>query len=314
LGPYFSEPINDEYWNKITESNHLTYTDVQNLKGFLYGIPFIENNMPLISIVSNLISYINPNATPFSIQYHNFNNQKKESYIYTPKEDFDAYSNAVSKRYMIEQKLLQYICDGNLNDSLLEAKKFIGSPFEPRMKNSLRDQKALLISTNTLFRKAIEPNAIHPVHLHEISSKFANRIESTDSVKELNKIYEKMIREYCFLVMNKSTKQYSPAIRQLLHYIEFNLNLSLNLSDMAEKLHLSVPYISSLFKKEVGMPIHKYINSLRIQAAIKLLNTSFISIQDIAAHVGIDDCNYFTKVFKKEVGLTPSEYRKNLYK
>jgi YesN/AraC family two-component response regulator len=62
------------------------------------------------------------------------------------------------------------------------------------------------------------------------------------------------------------------------------------------------------------MPIHKYINSLRIQAAIKLLNTSFISIQDIAAHVGIDDCNYFTKVFKKEVGLTPSEYRKNLYK
>src|SRR5699024_4116223 len=59
IGPYFSQHLNDDYWNQITEINHLTSSDIQSIKGFLFGIPRIENNLYLHSIVSNIVSYAN---------------------------------------------------------------------------------------------------------------------------------------------------------------------------------------------------------------------------------------------------------------
>lgn len=139
-------------------------------------------------------------------------------------------------------------------------------------------------------------------------------IELTNSESALNKLYEQMIREYCLLVQNKSRNIYSLSVRKILDYIEFNLNLPLTLKSISEKFNLSAPYISSQFKKEVGTTVIRYINQLRINDAIKLLDSSSMSIQDIAAYVGIPDYNYFTKVFKKEMGVTPSDYRKDIAK
>jgi AraC-like DNA-binding protein len=315
IGPYFNNPINDDYWHEITENNHLTAADIQNIKGFLFGIPQIDNNLHLISIISNIVSYINKeDITPFSINYHDFSNSSKDSYIYTPKDNFEAYFDAVFNRYKIEKELLNHIRNGDWEKALVEAERFMRSPIEPRLKNTLRDQKFHLTSANTLFRKAVEGNEIHPVYLHEISSKFVHMIELTSSEGALHTLYEQMIREYCLLVQSKSRNTYSLSVRKILDYIEFNLNLPLTLNSISEKFNLSAPYISSQFKKEVGTTVIRYINQLRINEAIKLLDSSSMSIQDIAAYVGIPDYNYFTKVFKKERGLTPSDYRKDISK
>lgn len=315
IGPYFNNPINDDYWHEITENNHLTAADIQNIKGFLFGIPQIDNNLHLISIISNIVSYINKeDITPFSINYHDFSNPSKDSYIYTPKDNFEAYFDAVFDRYKIEKELLSHIRNGDWEKALVAAERFMSSPIEPRLKNTLRDQKSHLTSANTLFRKAVEGNEIHPVYLHEISSKFLHMIELTTSESALHKLYEQMIREYCLLVQSKSRNTYSLSVRKILDYIEFNLNLPLTLNSISEKFNLSAPYISSQFKKEVGTTVIRYINQLRINEAIKLLDSSSMSIQDIAAYVGIPDYNYFTKVFKKERSVTPSDYRKDITK
>jgi len=315
IGPYFNNPLNDDYWNEITKNNHLTATDIKNIKGFLFGIPQIDNNLHLISIISNIVSYINKeDITPFSIKYHDFYSPDKNHDIYTPKDNFEAYFDAVFKRYKIEKELLSHIRNGDWEKALVEAERFVSSPSEPRIKNTLRDQKSQLISANTLFRKAVEGNEIHPVYLHEISSKFVNKIELITSDKALNTLYEQMIREYCLLVQNKSRNMYSLSVRKILDYIEFNLNMPLTLKNISEKFNLSAPYISSQFKKEVGTTVIRYVNQLRINDAIKLLDSSSMSIQDVAAYVGIPDYNYFTKVFKKEMGITPSDYRKDIAK
>jgi AraC-like DNA-binding protein len=313
IGPYFTDQITDEYWHKLINIHKLTMSNVQNLKGFLYGVPIIGNNLSIISIMSNIISYINPKASPYTVTYHEFKSPNNPDAFYQPKNDFGVHANQVAARYRIEQQLLKHISNGNRKEALDEAEKFVSTPFEPRLENSLRDHKASLITANTLFRKAVEVNEIHPVYLHEISSKFVNKIENITSISSLNMLYEKMIRGYCNLVKNKSTKQYSPLIRQTLHYIEFNLDSKISLNELADKYDVSVPYLSNQFKKEVGQTLIKYTNQLRINTAIKLLNTSSLSIQDISFCVGIDDFNYFTKVFKKEIGLTPTDYRKKIY-
>lgn len=135
IGPYFNNPINDDYWNEITENNHLTATDIQNIKGFLFGIPQIDNNLHLISIISNIVSYINKeDITPFSIKYHDFSTSSKDRYIYTPKDNFEAYFDAVFDRYKIEKELLSHIRNGDWEKALVEAERFMSSPIEPRLK------------------------------------------------------------------------------------------------------------------------------------------------------------------------------------
>ena len=70
--------------------------------------------------------------------------------------------------------------------------------------------------------------------------------------------------------------------------------------------------MSSLLKEELGMPFSEYITSKRIQRAKELLDDESLSVDAIAREVGYKDYFYFTKVFKKAVGISPSKYRKNL--
>ena len=66
---------------------------------------------------------------------------------------------------------LEKIGNGNWEEALAEAKNFMSTPIGSRLNNSFRDQKSMVISANTLFRKSVEGQKIHPVYLHEISSK-----------------------------------------------------------------------------------------------------------------------------------------------
>lgn len=312
IGPYFSKKIDAEYWTFLRDKHKLTLSDAENLKGFIYSTPVVSNNLDIISTVSNIIDYINPDATPYSVLYHDFSTEEIRHDYFQFKEDYLAHAKELEERYATEKELLHYISIGDSTRAFEAAKRFISSPFEQRLKSSIRERKFLLITANTVYRKAVEVNEIHPVYLHEITSKFVNLIENATSESSLDSIFEKMIRDYCLLVNNKSVKQYSPIIRKSLHYIEFNLDNKISLDDLAKLNNVSIPYLAGQFKKEVGETIIKYITHLRMETAVKLLNTSSLSIQDIAAYVGILDYNYFTKVFKKEIGISPREYRRKI--
>lgn len=311
LGPFFTEKPNEAYFQEITETNNLSAQELQVIKGFLYGIAVIENNFQLISTITHIHSYFNPDSQNFSVKYVNLYNNDDEDYKMIPKEEFEIFEKAVARRYECENTLLKYIAKGNYEMASYEGRKFISYPSEPKLKTHLRDVKTHMLAGNTLFRKTVESTKVHPFYLHEISRKYAYKIEVCTSQNELNNLYDKMIREYCTLVRTKSMKQYSPVVRDVLNYIDFNLNLPLTLEMLAEKYELSVPYLATLFKKEVGSTIISYINKQRIETACKLLNSSNMSIQDISAAVGIMDSNYFTRLFKKETGYSPRTYRQN---
>lgn len=80
----------------------------------------------------------------------------------------------------------------------------------------------------------------------------------------------------------------------------------------AERLKMNSSYLSTLFKKENGTTLTDYVNQKRVEHAIFLLNSTSLQVQSIAQQCGIPDVNYFSKTFKKIVGKTPMEYRKNI--
>lgn len=91
------------------------------------------------------------------------------------------------------------------------------------------------------------------------------------------------------------------------HYTE-----DISLTHLADKYNISTGRLSTMIKEELQMNYSDYIASLRIQRAKELLQNEVLSIQEIAEQVGYNDYFYFTKVFKKVQGISPSKYRKSL--
>lgn len=103
-------------------------------------------------------------------------------------------------------------------------------------------------------------------------------------------------------------------IHTMLEWIHIHLNSNLTLTQLAEKFGYNKDYLSRYFKKQTGMTILKYINSMRILKAKELLCESAFSIKEIAYQLGFKDDKYFMKQFKKSENITPSKYREIFYK
>lgn len=166
-----------------------------------------------------------------------------------------------------------------------------------------------MITANTLYRKAAQAGCVHPVHIDELSCKFAKKIETLMTKTEADRFNLEMVRKYCMLVRNYSLQGYSPLVQKVVNHIDLNLMSDLSLRNLAAEYCVNPSYLSSLFKKEMSVTITAYVNQQRMKQAIRYLNTSNMQIQNIAADVGISDVNYFSKLFKKATGKTPSEYR-----
>jgi two-component system response regulator YesN len=101
-------------------------------------------------------------------------------------------------------------------------------------------------------------------------------------------------------------------IQKLNKYIAEHLNKDLSLAILADAVYLNPSYLSSLYKSSTGRNISDYITELRVERAKTLLAESHAKVQDIALAVGFDTAGYFTRFFKRHVGVTPQEFRSRL--
>lgn len=102
----------------------------------------------------------------------------------------------------------------------------------------------------------------------------------------------------------------NPSIARVKAYVEDHLEEELSLSHIAEFVHLAPSYLSQLFKKQTGEGLNDFVAERRINKACRILQTTSLSVSDIARKVGFQDVNYFTRVFKQRQHLTPIEFRK----
>lgn len=99
-------------------------------------------------------------------------------------------------------------------------------------------------------------------------------------------------------------------VDSMTEYIRSNFNSSISLRDLSDRFHISLSYASQLFKKETGRTFSDYMTGLRMEYARGLLRNSDLTVNGIAEKTGYDDFLYFRKVFKKQTGSTPTEYRR----
>jgi len=85
---------------------------------------------------------------------------------------------------------------------------------------------------------------------------------------------------------------------------------SLSLSDVAKYIHTNTAYLSRVFKQEMGIGVSEYMNRLRMEQAARLLRETNIKVGDVAEKVGVEDTRYFSSLFRRYAGTSPSLYRK----
>ena len=92
-------------------------------------------------------------------------------------------------------------------------------------------------------------------------------------------------------------------------YVEAHLGERLQNDQIAQALFLNVDHLNRIFKKETGMTLSEYISVKRIDRAKLLLLTTRMPVSEVAMSVGFQSFSYFSKIFKKRVGVEPSKFR-----
>ena len=156
---------------------------------------------------------------------------------------------------------------------------------------------AITLSAVAYLEKPVKVEELEAAVTHAVErSKQSERLRALDARRE-----EKSRDEDASL---------SRAARQVMEYIRGHYqDQHLNLETLAGLVHLTPDYLSAVFKEETGKNVKRVITDIRMAEARRLLRESSLSMGEIAERTGYSSNHYFAKTFRRETGVTPSEYR-----
>lgn len=284
------------------------------LQEYYHALPLIADKASMTALLRHVYQTLDADADVSVQTLHLKDLETRESFLekhqFVVPEDPVLSMHLLEERYHIEDELLDAISHGNSARALSFMEALGNLRFVPRTEDALRNRKNLILTLNTLLRRKAYETGVHPFYIDAVSGNFARMIESIQSVEEINDLISYMVQSYCQLVEQRSMSSYSDPIRQILVTVDASLTGDLSLKRFANELFLNTSYLSTLFKKEVGMTLTDYVNANRIEYAKKLLRSTLLPVQDVAAACGIPDVHYFTRLFRRITGMTPREWRR----
>ncbi len=313
IGPFLSAPIPQSRILEIGERHGISSQKQRYLAECYAGLPVLSEESSLLTVFNTFCERIwrSPSFNTRDITQTQITADEPVSRSMRNMKLDDTIVNikAVENRYAFENEMIRAVFLGQPHMEAQFKEAFSTDLFESRHADPLRNAKNYGIIMNTLLRKAAEQGGVHPIHLDQISSDFANKIEKTSTLQKISPLMCEMFRTYCRLVQKHSLKCFSPIVQNTILRIEADLSVELSPSALAASQSVSLGYLSTVFKKETDKTISAYIRERRMEYAAYLLRTTSLQIQTVALHCGIMDVQYFSKLFKRHHGKTPSEYR-----
>lgn len=212
---------------------------------------------------------------------------------------------------MYEKKLFQYIKEGR-KEEFLKAYKLSPERGEIGVlskKSQLRNRKNIGITAITLATRAAMEGGLHHEIAYTLSDLYIQELEELSDIKTADTLIEQALSDFAERVRKNKQQKYSKPINMCLNHIFNHLYEDITLSRLANLVEMHPNYLSTLFKKEVGLSIAEYIQQTKIEEAKSLLIFTNYSLLKIATMLKFHDQSYFTKIFKKYTGITPRKYK-----
>jgi len=138
---------------------------------------------------------------------------------------------------------------------------------------------------------------------------YLNEIMGASDVNSLRSWYIDKLKNTVTSILKGASDHTHHLIKKAVEYIENNYSKDISLDDISQELNLSTYYFSKLFKEEKGENFVEFLTETRIEKAKELMKDSSKSIKEISSSCGYSDPNYFSRIFKKYTGQTPTEYK-----
>lgn len=143
---------------------------------------------------------------------------------------------------------------------------------------------------------------------------YLQTVLAAGSYDELKNWFIRKIGESTRNVSAKADEKANHIVSKARAYIDRNFTRELTLEEVSREMHVSPYYFSKLFKEQAGENYINYLTGRRIETAKQLLRDGRLNIKSICNEVGYNDPNYFSRLFKRFEGMTPTEYRDQVSK
>lgn len=208
--------------------------------------------------------------------------------------------------YDKEKELLFCLRSANLD----KAEEQLQSIWEEWLSASSNPKPSLLKTlclelAHSIHRVFAEKGSVREIQ--ELENKLAE-MNTAATFEELCGLISDFCRQGCAYLQKRQVSESRMLVERGIAFIKNNLHQNLSVADCARAVHLSPSYFSNLFKKEVGVTLAHYITHRRMEKAKELVLEG-MQVQDIAGSLGYEDRPYFTELFKKHTGMTPTEFR-----
>ncbi|MDR7001249.1 response regulator [Neobacillus niacini] len=219
--------------------------------------------------------------------------------------DTQEKSTFASEILEMEKKLLEAVRQGDVNKVL-----FLFDSFITKHQSSLKIEASVVKkSFDELF--ILISRMLHDLGVNVERTPVVNQLEEVAVMLETGKAHLISIVQS---VQQWRTNHAKGMLQKAKDYIESNYAESITLESVAEYVELSPFYFSKLFKDRFGMTFIDYLTDIRIKEAKTLMEDPTKSLKEICYSIGYKDPNYFSRVFKKLAGSSPSEFRKAVIK
>lgn len=155
--------------------------------------------------------------------------------------------------------------------------------------------------------------AVSQIMLKEYEEKNENYLASVSSLVtwmliELSRAYNADAVDGVAYTLNARLK-HKKIISEVLNYVEEHYKEDINLKELADSLYVNQAYLCREFKKSTGYSMMKFITNKRIREARELLRNTDLSVSEVGITVGYNNISHFHTMFKKEIGISPKEFR-----
>lgn len=181
--------------------------------------------------------------------------------------------------------------------------------------NPLNNLKYHFIITVAFLTRYCIEGGMEMEEAFNLSDIYIRSVDHCQQEQEVSLLHQEVVIDFTQrMQMLHKKSPYPKPILIVLDYIYDNLHTKITLTDLAKQVHLSPSHLSKLFHREMGLTISSYISKKRIEAAKNMLKFSDYSCAEISNYLCFSSESYFIKVFKRETGNTPKQYREKFFR
>lgn len=213
-----------------------------------------------------------------------------------------------------EEKLHAQILQGDYQNIKLRPFSEMNEKMGMMAKDPLTHYVYMVVAFISSWSRAVIEKGVTADDAFDLSDALLYTLSDCTNLDEVHEVYQLAAVMFAKAVFDAKQRQPSYQVVRIQNYIIANIYRKITVKDIADYMQMSPNYLCRLFSQEMKISPHSYIQQQKIRISCDLLRHTQRPVSDIATYMGFQTQSHFSAVFRKWMGISPSDYRKEQYR